>query len=108
MLRHFQWSLARELLLVGTTVIIEWGTWARCERDTLRLQAHELRAAVELLYLDVPDDELWRRIQERGMEDPPIQRSHIDEWRQHLEAPDEKELACTTSRRQARNARSFR
>ena len=87
-----QWSLAKELLLIGNTVIIEWGTWARSERDALRLQAHELGAAVELLYLDVPDNELWRRIQERGMEDPPIHRSDIDGWRHTFEAPDEQEL----------------
>jgi predicted kinase len=87
-----QWSLARELLLIGNTVIIEWGTWARTERDALRLQAHELGATVELLYLDVPDNELWCRIQERGIEDPPIHRSDIEGWRQHFEAPDEQEL----------------
>jgi len=73
-----QWSLARELLLIGNTVIIEWGTWTRSERDALRLEAHQLGVAAELLYLDVPDDELWRRIQERGMEDPPIHRSDIE------------------------------
>ena len=87
-----QWSVAKELQLIGNTVIIEWGTWARSVRDALRLQAHELGAAVQLLYLDVPNDELWRRIQERAMEDPPIQRSDIDGWRRHFEAPDEQEL----------------
>lgn len=88
-----QWSVAQELLLLGNTVIIEWGTWARSERDVLRLQAQRLGAAVELLYLDVPDDELWRRIQERAMEDPPIERSDVDEWRRHFEPPGEQELA---------------
>lgn len=87
-----QWSVAKELLLLGNTVIVEWGTWARSERDALRLQAHELGAAVRLVYLDVPDDELWRRIQERAAEDPPIQRSDIDGWRRQFEAPDEQEL----------------
>ena len=31
-----QWSLAQDLLRAGATVIIEWGTWAREERDVLR------------------------------------------------------------------------
>ncbi|MGX6606133.1 AAA family ATPase [Micromonosporaceae bacterium Da 78-11] len=87
-----QWSVAKELLLIGSTVIIEWGTWARSERDALRLQAQELGAAVQLLYLDAPDDELWRRIQERAMEDPPIQRSDVARWRRLFEAPDDQEL----------------
>ncbi|MFI7598868.1 AAA family ATPase [Actinoplanes sp. NPDC049681] len=87
-----QWSLAKELLLLGNTVIVEWGTWARSERDALRLRARELGAAVHLIYLDAPDEELWRRIHERAMEDPPIQRLDIDRWRRHFEAPDEQEI----------------
>ena len=31
-----QWRLAQELLTRGLTVVIEWGTWARAERDALR------------------------------------------------------------------------
>jgi predicted kinase len=87
-----QWSVAKELLVIGATVIIEWGTWARCERDALRLQARELGARVCLLFLDASDDELWRRIRERDMEDPPIQRSDIEGWRRHFEAPDQREF----------------
>ena len=34
-----QWTLAQRLLELGGTVIIEWGVWAREERDTLRLGA---------------------------------------------------------------------
>jgi predicted kinase len=87
-----QWSVAEELLLIGGTAIIEWGTWARSERDALRRRARELGAAVHLLYLDAPDDELWRRIHARAREDPPIRRSDIDGWRRHFEAPDEQEF----------------
>jgi predicted kinase len=43
-----QWRLAQELLALGLIVIIEWGTWGRTERDTLRLGARALGAAVEL------------------------------------------------------------
>ena len=39
-----QWTLAQRLLALGMVVIIEWGTWARAERDTLRLRARELGA----------------------------------------------------------------
>lgn len=62
-----QWSLAQELLRIGTTVIIEWGTWARSERDVLRHQAKALGATTELIYLDVDDEVLWRRIQQRAI-----------------------------------------
>src|SRR5262249_52030295 len=43
-----QWKFAQQLLSLGLTVIIEWGTWGRSERDQLRLGARSLGAAVEL------------------------------------------------------------
>ena len=49
-----QWKLAQQLLAQGHTVIIEWGTWARTERDTLRLEARAVGAAVELHYVSAP------------------------------------------------------
>ncbi len=88
-----QWSLAQELLRIGTTVIIEWGTWARSERDALRRQASALGATTELIYLDVDDKELWRRIQHRAIEVPRIQRTDLSEWRGLFEAPDDAECA---------------
>src|SRR5438552_18600748 len=63
-----QWKFAQQLLALGLTVIIEWGTWGRAERDTLRLGARALGAAVELHYLAVPLDVLFGRIQRRGAE----------------------------------------
>jgi predicted kinase len=88
-----QWAPAQELLQVGAVAIIEWGTWARAERDSLRERARQLGARVELRYLDVPIDELWRRIQERGLEEPPIQRSDLEQWAGQFEQPDTVELA---------------
>src|SRR6516225_4496179 len=43
-----QWKFGQELLAHGLSVIIEWGTWGRSERDALRLGARALGAAVEL------------------------------------------------------------
>lgn len=88
-----QWKVAKDLLALGNTVIIEWGTWGRAERDTLRLGARDLGAAVELHYLDVPVDELWRRVQQRDMEDPPMQRGEFDEAAAKFQPPDTEELA---------------
>ena len=88
-----QWSLAQELLRIGTSVIIEWGTWARSEREVLRRLAKALGATTELIYLDVDDQELWRRIQQRGVEVPPIQRTDLSDWAALFEAPDDAEFA---------------
>ncbi|HLW79709.1 MAG TPA: ATP-binding protein [Terriglobia bacterium] len=89
----FQWKFAQELLALGLTVIIEWGTWGRSERDNLRLGARALGAAVELHYLSAPADVLFDRIQRRGMENPPIERDALSRWCAMFQAPAPEEVA---------------
>jgi len=89
-----QWKLAQDLLAQGNRVIIEWGTWARSERDKLRLGARALGAAVELHYLDATEDLLFERLRQRDRERPPIEREDLSRWREIFQAPaaDEKKL----------------
>ncbi len=88
-----QWKFAQKLLALGLTVIIEWGTWGRSERDTLRLRARALGAAVELHYLSAPADVLFDRIQRRGIENPPIERNALSQWFEMFQAPTPEEMA---------------
>jgi predicted kinase len=88
-----QWSLAKDLLVEGITVVLEWGTWARAERDALREAARGVGASVELRFLDVPADELWLRIANRAAEDPSIRRQDLDEWVRVFERPGPDEFA---------------
>jgi predicted kinase len=88
-----QWQLGQQLLALGQTIIIEWGTWGKSERDTLRLGARALGAVVELHYLSASVDVLFARIQKRGLEDPPIAREQIQEWANLIEVPTAEELA---------------
>jgi predicted kinase len=88
-----QWKFGQELLALGLTVIIEWGTWGRSERDALRLGARALGAAVELHYLSAPADVLFDRIQRRGMENPPIERDAVSRWFEMFQAPTPEEMA---------------
>jgi predicted kinase len=88
-----QWKLGQQLLALGLTVIIEWGTWGRSERDALRLGARALGAAVELHYLSAPLDVLFDRIQRRGMENPPIERDALFRWSEIFQAPTPEEMA---------------
>jgi predicted kinase len=91
------WRLAQELLQLGTSVVLDFGLWARSERDELRTAARVLGVGVELHVLDVPIDELWRRIDARNATPPwdaePISRAHLDEWAAIFEPPDADELA---------------
>jgi predicted kinase len=88
-----QWSFAAKLLTLGLTVILEWGTWARSERDELRLQARDLGAAVELHYLFAPLDVLLRRIQNRARDKPPILRDALEHWCEIFHVPSPEEMA---------------
>jgi predicted kinase len=88
-----QWKVGKELLALGLTVIVEWGTWARAERDQLRREARSLGATVDLYYLSAPVDVLFERIQRRGAEDPPITREALEGWIDLFQAPDAEEMA---------------
>jgi predicted kinase len=88
-----QWKFGQELLALGLTVIIEWGTWGRSERDTLRLGARALGAAVELHYLSAPADVLFERVRRRGMENPRIERDAVSRWFELFQAPTPEEIS---------------
>jgi predicted kinase len=94
---HELWRLAQEVLRLGLSVVLDFGLWARSERDEMRAVARGLGVGVELHYIDVPTDELWRRIQARNVETPwnsyPISRADFDEWSRTFQAPDAAELA---------------
>ena len=88
-----QWKFGQGLLALGLTVIIEWGTWGRSERDMLRLGARHLGAAVELHYLSAPVDVLFDRIRRRGMENPPIERDDLLRCVEIFQVPTPEEIA---------------
>ena len=91
------WRLAQDALRLGLSVVVDFGLWARIERDEMRLAARGLGVGVELHYLDVPAHELWRRIHARNAEPPwnsyPIGRADFDGWLRIFEPPDAAELA---------------
>jgi predicted kinase len=91
------WRLAQEVLSLGLSVVLDFGLWARVERDDMRIVARGLGVGVELHYLEVPIDELWQRIEVRNTKPPwehePIGRAHLDEWLAIFQAPDPFELA---------------
>jgi hypothetical protein len=67
----------------------------------MRSVARGLGVGVELRYLDVPTEELWRRIQARNSQPPwdshPIRRADLDWWARVFQAPDAGELALFDS-----------
>jgi predicted kinase len=98
---HELWRLAQEILRLGLSVVLDFGLWARIERDEMRSAARDLGLPVELHFLDVPGDELWRRIEARNSQPPwdshPICRADLEGWLMIFEAPDAAELALFDS-----------
>jgi predicted kinase len=60
------WEIASRALVLGTNVILDYGFWAREEREDYRSRAKQLGASSEVHFLDVPPEELLRRLAERN------------------------------------------
>ena len=90
-------GLAAELLERGVSVVLDFGLWARDERDELREMARAAGVGVELHLFDAPIEELWRRVELRNQSAPwnraPIAWSDLSEWSEVFERPDDDELA---------------
>jgi|SRR5450759_3159969 len=88
------WELTQRLLVLGTSVVLEWGFWARSERDEKREAARKLGVAVELRFLDAPYEELVRRVVARhtggGIA---ITESHMERYRGIFQPPTDEELS---------------
>lgn len=72
-------------------VVLENGFWTRTDRDGYRTRAQALDADVRLYYLDVPRDELVRRLAARNAQLPPdtfrITAEQLDRWSRDFEPP---------------------
>jgi predicted kinase len=94
---ELQRRMAQQLIGLGGTAILEWGTWSRAERDMLREGARALGAAVELVFVDAPPEVLFERVSARGREDPPITLEQLREYSAAIERPTADELALYDS-----------
>jgi predicted kinase len=85
----------------GIDVILDFGMWARAERQDFRQRAAALGAETKTHFLDVPFDELLERLDVRNKqvsEDVTlIPISMMSEYLAHFQAPDAEELALNAS-----------
>jgi predicted kinase len=91
------WSLGARALQLGMNVVLDYGLWARVERDEYRAKAEALGARVDFRFLDVPEDELLRRIESRnrqpGATDVPITVEQLKEYLPKFQRPTQEEIA---------------
>jgi len=89
-------SVALQALRLGTSVVLDYGLWARDERSALRWLAHASGAACQVVYLPVEKDVQLARIAQRQETAPhqtfPMTESDLDQWRQQFQIPDASEL----------------
>ena len=62
LIEALQWEVAERALALDTSVVLDFGFWAREEREDFRSRAKRLGARSEVNFLEVPSDELLRRL----------------------------------------------
>jgi predicted kinase/predicted N-acetyltransferase YhbS len=94
-----QWQVAARALELGLDVVLDFGVWTRAERDRYRAQAAALGARVELVLVDAPLDERWRRIEARNAAQAPgeyrITREKLAHWTTWYDRPHAAALAAS-------------
>lgn len=94
------WGVAARALNLGVNVVLDYGCWARDEREYFRQSAESCGARVELLVIDTPLDELWRRLEVRNANLPPgtfpISRADLELWSSWFQRPSIEELSQYT------------
>lgn len=91
------WGMGARALRLGVDVVLDYGLWAREERDEYRARAEAVGARVDFRFLDVPEEELFRRMAARNRQgdpnDVPITAEQLAEYLPRFQRPTEDELA---------------
>lgn len=86
-IEQLQWRLAKRLVAVDVSVVIEWGTWSRAERDHIRVEAQRLGARTELHHLAAPSEVLYGRVVRRAVKNLRSVDSRLSNGRRRLKPP---------------------
>lgn len=84
---------AGKLLRCGVSVVLEFGSWHRLERDQIRRVAVAAGAKTELHFLDAPVDELVRRVRQRGGTEAELLATVVMRDHERFEKPTREESA---------------
>ncbi len=78
------WEVAARTLTLGVNVILDFGLWAKEEREDFRARAAALGAGSKLHFLDVSEEELLQRLAIRNAQLPDktfaIPQEKLKEW----------------------------
>jgi predicted kinase len=96
LIEAIMWDVAVRVLQLGTSVILDFGFWGKSEREDYRARASSVGAYSRVHFLDVPEAELFARLEARNANLPSgtfaISASKLLEWTKVFQAPSEDEL----------------
>ena len=95
-IEDLMWKVAASVLVHDVPVILDYGFWAKIERDDYSERARRLGVSTKIHFLDTPKEILLRRLDIRNElsndESFHIPRDKLLEWYSVFERPDEDEL----------------
>ncbi len=90
------WKVAERALALGLNVILDFGFWSREEREDFRARAQLMGADCRIVFMDVEEEELLRRMRVRNAdltgEVHFIPEEMMREWMGWFQRPREDEL----------------
>ena len=90
------WEIGKHILTLGGNVILDWGLWAKEERDFYKKEAEKLGAKAMIIFMDAPIEELWKRVSRREESQKgtlEITREDLESHFNYFEPPTEEELS---------------
>lgn len=92
------WAMGARALQLGVDVVLDYGLWAREEREQYRDRALALGARIDFRFLDAAEEELVRRMEARNQRadpaDVPISVEQLRAYVPRFERPTAEELAA--------------
>jgi predicted kinase len=96
LIEGLEWNIAARALGLGLNVILDFGFWAKVEREDYRARAKQLGAGSEIHFLDVPEAELLERLAKRNATPTPgtftIPEAMFKTWIPIFQPPEADEL----------------
>jgi predicted kinase len=90
------WQIARRALSLGINIILDFGFWAKEEREYFRSQAREIGARSEIIFMEVSEEELMTRVRMRNQNLTDtiafIPEEKMRSWMEFFQKPDRDEL----------------
>lgn len=91
------WTVAERVLSLGCDVVLDYGCWAKEERDAYRAKAVAIGVDFKMHYMDVSTDELFCRLEQRNKLNSDktfvIPKEDMEKYIQIFQPPTDDELA---------------